>query len=260
MARLCASWPIFLGVLATGCGGAAPLLHTAHPLPEEEVTVGAGFSGSINVTPPELQPTDVREAIVEEAATAPGFAPWVGGRLGLGGDNDAGLTYTARTVRLDGRHSFVFGDEREWAVSLGLGASGILPKEQEDTAARVGGFGGDVPLLIGFNSDADIYGAYLGIRGGAEYLRGQRALAPLPTDPFPESEVVQPITGWHTQAGALLGVRIGFRYLYAALEVAGDVHWAQVELAEDLALGAVGGRASFRTFAIRPAGALIGRF
>ncbi len=239
-----------LGLFTSACGGAAPLMHTAHALPEDEVTVGAGFSGSINVSPPELGPENEAEAAVEEGSVSPGFAPWVGGRLGLGGEYDAGVLYTARTIRADLRRSFPFGEDDSLAFSMGLGASGLLPKRRDDLGVRIGGFGGDIPLLFGYRSDADVYSFYLGPRFGIEYLNGQRDLPPDPLDPTVVG--VESIQGWHAQAGGLMGLRIGFRYLYAAIEVAGDMHWSEATVGET--------DASFSVFALRPAGALIGRF
>ena len=240
----------FLGLLASACGGAAPLMHTAHAIPEDEVTVGAGFSGSINIAPPDLGPENTTESVVEEGSVSPGFAPWVGGRLGLGGDYDAGILYTARSIRADLRRSFPFGEDDSLAFSMGLGASGLLPKRRDDLGVRVGGFGGDIPLLFGYRSDADVYSFYLGPRVGIEYLNGQRDLPPDPLDPTLVG--VESIRGWHAQAGGLLGLRIGFRYLYAAIELGGAMHWAEATVGE--------ADASFSVFALRPAGALIGRF
>jgi hypothetical protein len=238
-----------------GCGGAAPLMHTAHPIADGQVTLGAGFSGSINMTPPALGDDQIDEVVLGEAATAPGFAPWVGARAGLGSDLDAGLLYTARSIRADLRHAWLSYFEPEsalhsTAVSLSLGASGLLPKRDDDLGTRVGGFGLDVPLLFGLNSDADVYNAYLGARGGFEYLNGQREL---PSDPLdPTLVAVDPITGWHTQIGGLIGLRVGFRYVFATIELSGDYHWASGTIGDT--------EASFRVFALRPAGALIGRF
>lgn len=243
-------WVALLGLGTTACGGAAPLMHTAHALTEDEMTVGAGFSGSINVSPPEQGPENVAEAAVEEASVSPGFAPWVGARLGLGGEYDAGLLYTARSVRADLRRSFPFGEEDSLAFSVGLGASGLLPKRRDDLGVRVGGFGGDIPLLFGYRSDADIYSFYLGPRVGMEYLNGQLELPSDPLDPTIGGN--DSIRGWHAQAGGLLGLRIGFRYVYAAFELAGDMHWSQATIGDV--------DASFSVFAIRPAAALLGRF
>lgn len=241
--------------LVAGCGGASPLMHTAHPLAEGHVTVGAGFSGSVNVSPPSVSEDQPREAVLGEAATAPGFAPWVGGRVGLGNDFDGGLVYTARSIRADIRHAWLSRFEPESAfhsaaLSLSLGASGLLPKRDDDLATRVGGFGLDVPLLVGLNSDADVYNVYLGARGGFEYLNGQRELPPDPLDPT--LLINEAITGYHGQVGGLIGFRVGFRYLFAAIELGADQHWATATIGDT--------DASFRVFSLRPAGALIGRF
>ncbi|MEM1035025.1 MAG: hypothetical protein AAF928_14675 [Myxococcota bacterium] len=240
-----------LGLLG-GCGGAAPLLHTAHPLPEGQYTVGAGTAASFNVGTPTVSAGGVspEDAVVEAASVAPGFAPWVGARVGLDGAFDAGLLYTARTVRADARRAFVFGEDDSFAASIGLGASGLLPNRQDDFGVRVGGFGGDLPILVGYRSTADIYAVYVGARFGAEFLNGQRELPPVDgTDEIPPNE---PIRGWHVYTGGLAGFRVGFRYLYAAFELGGDMHWAEASIAERDGV--------FSVFALRPGGALVARF
>jgi hypothetical protein len=222
-------------------------MHPAHPLGEGDVTMGAGFSGTLPVEPP-LTGGVVPERLWQESAFAPGLAPWVSGRLGIDGSFDAGLTYTGRAARVDARHAWVF--EESTALSLGLGGSGLLPKRDDDLALRVGGFGFDVPLLLGYMSDADIYAVWLGARGGAEYLTGQRELLADPLDPSaPLSEKIQ---GWHAHAGGLVGMRVGFRYVFAVLELDAAMHWAR---------GTIGANdVTAQMFTLAPAGALIVRF
>ena len=58
-----------------------------------------------------------------DALLGPGISPWVSARVGLPHANEAGLTYTGRSLRLDGRHAFSLGGA--WALSLGLGASAV---------------------------------------------------------------------------------------------------------------------------------------
>ncbi len=223
-------------------------MHPAHALPADTFTMGAGFSGTLPVSAPEVE--GAAEAVLESGAFSPGLAPWVGGRYGLGDDFDAGLTYTARTVRLDGRRAFTFGNQDEAAVSLGLAASGLLPKRDDELGSRIGGFGGDVPILIGWRSSADIYAIWAGARGGAELLRGQRELAVEPNDP--SAPLVEDIEGWHAHAGGLLGIRVGFRYIFAVFELGAAMHWAG---------GSVGPlEVTLSQFSVAPAGALVGRF
>jgi hypothetical protein len=221
-------------------------MHTAHPLKEDEVTMGAGFSATLPLPEQPVGDGQTPERLVDEAAVSPGLAPWVGARLGLDGAWDAGLTYTARSARVDVRRATVVDGT---ALSAGVGASGLLPKRREDLGLRVGGFGADVPLLVGWKSDADIYALWLGARGGAEYLVGQHT---------PEADVVgvvapdEDLEGWHLQGGGLIGFRVGFRYVYAVLEVAAAMHWAQVKIGE-LEL-------QEQQFALSPAGAIVGSF
>ncbi len=236
-----------IGALTSACGGAAPLMHPAHAMGEGDVTMGAGFSGVVPVEPAALALTDVATRSLEEGAISPGLAPWVGGRLGLDGRFDAGLTYTGRSARLDIRRAIEFGAP---ALSIGIGASGLLPKRHDELGLRVGGFGADVPLLIGYQSAADIYSAWIGARGGFELLSGQRDLEPDSQDPA--APLAEDLTGWHVQAGGLLGFRVGFRHVFAVLELGAAMHWAEGEVGTT--------ETTVQQFTLSPAGALVGRF
>ena len=124
-----------------GCGAGAPLLHPAHVLHAGDVSAGAGLSGELVVS----SGADPSGRLLQLAA-ASGVAPWVSGRVGLAGDNEAGLTYTGRNVRLDVRHAFAIGAA---ALSVGIGGSLIIAERPGvDVHGRdVGVFGGgiDVP-------------------------------------------------------------------------------------------------------------------
>ncbi|MEM9696587.1 MAG: hypothetical protein AAGA56_28860 [Myxococcota bacterium] len=241
--RLAVSLACLVG--ATGCGGAAPLFHAAHPLPKDKMTFGAGFSGSFNVDPPPVENPDGTEETLLDAATAPGLAPWVGARLGFGHGLDGGLTYTARAIRVDGRYAYEFGEDNAFAVSVGAGFSALLNR-LSGSDASFGGMGGDVPILVGYQSDADIYAFYLGGRVGAEALRGQEAL------PADEVFVVEARNGWHVQTGGLIGARVGFRHVFGVLEFAADYHWAGAEFEDD--------EVSVEIMSLRPAGGLLIKF
>src|SRR4051812_555290 len=90
--------------LVAACGGGTPLLHSAHTLPAGRVSAGAGVSGQFAFHAGSRPPPDDPEqsgfvAAVERAALAPGVAPWVGARAGLGARVEGGLAYTGRAVR-----------------------------------------------------------------------------------------------------------------------------------------------------------------
>ncbi len=240
--------PALATLALCGCGGGVPLMHSAHPTPEHEVTVGAGFSGTLVTS---SLPVSGAQADVDELRTgalSPGIAPWVGARLGFARGFDAGLLYSGRSVRVDGRKSFEL--TRSLALSLGLGAAGLLPQSRRGSDLRVGGFGGDVPLLFGWRSRADVYSAWIGARGGAELLRGVREL---PSDAAtPEIVVNEAVNGWHAWSGGVVGLRVGFRYVFAVLEVDAAMHWARGDIA--------GRPVSVSQLGVAPAGALVARF
>ncbi len=234
-----------LGLLACGCAGAAPLMHPAHVLAPNEVTVGAGFAGRVAITPKGFE--EQSEQITAESAVAPGLAPWVAGRMGLDHAFEAGLTYSGRTIRLAARRAFDLGLP---TLSLGLGASGLLPKRRDDIDIRVGGFGADIPVLIGIRSEADIYSLWLGARGGFEMLNGERALPPEELSlEVPENEAIE---GVHLYGGGLIGFRAGFRHVFAVIEVEAMMHHA------DVTIGSA--EATIEQLALSPSGALIVRF
>ncbi len=189
-------------ILLTGCGGGAPLLHPAHTLTNGDVSFAAGTSGRFTLgglrsaedrldaagaTRGGATTPDERDGFVKGAlsrfAVAPGVAPFVAARAGLGHHNEAGLTYSGRAFRIDGRHAF------EWpklALSLGLMATGALarpgkqpPLDVSDqpggdpglsnvTLASLTGYGLELPVLFGYRSDADVVKLWTGLRAGFE--------------------------------------------------------------------------------------------
>src|SRR5687767_13767804 len=113
---------------------------------------------------------------------APGVAPYLAARAGLGNHNEAGLTYTARSLRLDARHAF------EWpkvALSVGVVAIGALPRVGDRPGENAGaprsafglrsaelvsprGYGLELPVLFGYRSSADVVKLWTGLRAGFE--------------------------------------------------------------------------------------------
>jgi hypothetical protein len=191
---------VALACLATACGGGAPLLYPAHTLPRSSVSFAAGTSGHVSFGRLAAAEDDLAEAAAvgggavtsEERtafvrgalarfAVAPGVAPFVAARAGLGHHTEVGLSYLGRALRLDARRAF------EWpnlALSLGLAGSGALSRFR-DTPTRtlegpgsalrsvdvtsLRGYGLELPVLFGYRSDADVVLLWAGVRGGAEH-------------------------------------------------------------------------------------------
>jgi len=224
-------------VFLTGCGGGAPLLHPAHTLRPGYVSMGAGLSARLAVIDPgssvdtavPLDDGDAVDAALEDVAVEPGLAPWVSARVGIEGDNEAGLTYTARAVRLDGRHAFQFGP---LFLSTGIGGSAIVPRPRgedgEDLGSVTGG-GLDLPILLGVVSSSDIYALWIGPRAGFELLTGNLAIEQGSVAAASEAELAA-LDAQHFYVGGLAGLRAGFRHVHAALEVAAQYHHASGDL------------------------------
>lgn len=195
-------WLASSALLLNACAGGAPLLYPAHTLPEGEVSLAAGTSGHLTVG--ELERADSRledaagipggattepqrrqfaEGALVRLAVAPGVAPFVAARVGLGHHNEGGITYTGRSFRVDGRHAF------EWptvALSVGASAIGALLHPGDDPERQVGdmpkaggglralnltsvsGYGLELPVLFGYRSSADVVKLWTGVRAGFE--------------------------------------------------------------------------------------------
>lgn len=232
----------------TGCGGGVPLLHGAHVLRPGDTAFGAGATARVAVLDP-VEPAAPAARILEDLGFGAGVAPVVTGRVGIEGENEAGLTYAGRTLRLDGRHAFDLGND--WAMSLGVGGSALLPRRDaqgRDDAATAYGPGVDVPLLFGTHAGGGIYTIWLGPRLGYEHLRGT-VDAELLDDPGAGGRESLDLEGNHFWAGGLVGIRVGFRRVHVALEV--DAAWHH-------GTGSIGTlRGSFDQVSVAPAGALM---
>jgi hypothetical protein len=224
-----------------GCHGSGPLLHPAHVLRPGAVRLGGGLSGDMVVAGAtavasnagaSADPATAEGAArrkLSEITVSPGVAPWASARVGIEGENEAGLTYTGRAIRLDGRHAFPLG---EAALSIGLGASALLAGGPGPSAEGIDvyGAGVDVPVLLGFRSDADLYALWFGPRLGLEFLGGEVRLPG--AGAAPRAPVVD-ASGQHLQLGFVLGVRAGFRHVHVALEATATYHHAEGEIAGD---------------------------
>lgn len=270
-----------------GCGGGAPLLHPAHPLPVDTVSFGAGLSGQFAessvesaiergqaaASGPLSDPATARayaEGVLLDALISPGISPFVSARVGLPHAFEAGLTYTGRTLlRVDGRH-VLFPWGTEWALSLGLGASAIVlqpdsspsgdatsgGEQRAEHALDASGWGGDIPILVGYQPLDGFVDVWFGARAGFEHLSGDlRSNVDDPAAPRFHAE------GNRYWAGALAGFSLGVPPVWLRFELAGTYHSIHGKLTTpanqpELPFGEVdaGG------WSLTPSGALLGKF
>jgi hypothetical protein len=233
----------------TGCGGGLPLLHPAQTLGAGEARAAAGFSAEVATgslaagtagaqaeassragapagPPPATDATFARGALVA-AAVAPGLSPFVGARIGTGAHVELGLAYTGRAIRADARWSLDLVSHI--ALSIGAGATAVVGGRQDGSAlpnvdlAQVRGWGADVPLLLGYSSEADLYSLWIGARGGWEHIDSSN----VGTDPNAIGGVPPiPLSATRAWGGGLIGIAAGFRHVHVAFEL--DVCYASV--------------------------------
>jgi hypothetical protein len=228
-----------------GCAGGLPLLHPARTLRPGEIRASAGLSGNVAVgslsnavrdaendpnggtNPPGGDPIFAKGALVA-ASIAPGLAPLAGARVGVGWESEGGLAYTGRAVRADLRRSFDLSEH--WSLSIGAGGSSALYGHQEGSSLpnvslnQLHGWGADVPLLVGYESDGGLYMLWLGARGGWEHVD----ISDVTSEPKSVVLGSQPIGLSATRfwGGGLLGLAVGFRHVHVAVEL--DVSYATV--------------------------------
>lgn len=240
--------PLLLATASAGCGGGLPLLHPARTLPAGEVRAAAGLSGTVATGdlaaavqsaqneastspsvpgPPGIDTTYALGALVA-ASVGPGLAPIAGARVGVGAQFEGGLAYTGRALRADFRRSVDLTPH----VSLSIGAGGTAALYgHQDTSTlpnvdlgQLHGWGADVPFLVGYASDADLYMVWLGARGGWESIdisevRSEPKAVTLGTPPIA-------LSATRFWGGGLLGLAVGFRHVHVAMEL--DVCYASV--------------------------------
>jgi len=268
---------------STACGGGAPLLHPAHTLPAEEISAAVGTSGHFVLGDLARAKNDLADAAAEpggastrdernrfvqgalaELAMAPGVAPYVAARAGLGNHNEAGLTYTARSLRLDARHAF------EWpslAISVGLVGIGTLPrvvdrpKDDLEQAENVGlrtielestrGYGLELPVLFGYRSSADVVKLWAGLRAGFE-----RDSFYVTIVESPDHAVASDAEATRLWAGGLVGFSVGLAPIDVRVELDAAYERAQGNLT------AAGGKleAELSGWTLTPAMAISAKF
>jgi hypothetical protein len=164
--------------------------------------------------------TFARGALVA-ASIGPGLAPLVGARVGVGWHAEGGLAYTGRALRVDVRRSFDLSPH--WSVSLGVAGTGALYGHQEGSSLpnlalnQLHGWGADVPVLVGYESDGGIYTLWLGARGGWEHVD----ISDVTSEPETVVLGSAPIGLSATRfwGGGVLGLAVGFRHVHVAFEL-----------------------------------------
>lgn len=171
---------VVLACLVAGCGGGLPILEPARTLNPGEVRAMGGFSsqfalgnlaaaqrGAVNetagtTTAPAPGDQLYAQGALVAAAVSPGLAPVVGANVGIPGDFEGGIMYTGRDLHIDFRRSFSLSST--WDLSVGAGGTAILYGEGGSQASVPGvdlghlhGWGGDIPVLVGYQSDGDLY-------------------------------------------------------------------------------------------------------
>jgi hypothetical protein len=231
---------LFLGLFSAACGGGVPLMHPARTLPRGEVRGAAGISAEVPVgsiqsslqsarndaaglgsLPPNVGDVTYARGALVAASVAPGLAPFASARVGVGWTSEGGISYTGRAVRIDMRKSYDLSEAT--SVSLGAGLTVPFYGQQYGAAlpnvdlSSLHGYGGDVPLLIGWESSGGIYKVWGGFRGGFEY----DAIGNVSTEPKAIPLGVQPISlsGTRWFGAGVVGFAVGFRHLHVAFEL-----------------------------------------
>jgi hypothetical protein len=285
--------PLALGaafaLLASGCGGATPLLHPAHTLAPGQVSFGVGASGTFLAgeangsldearavtTSGDATTAAERESVTEGTITsvlaAPGVAPWIGGRVGVAERTEVGAAYTGRWARIDARHAF---ENRKYALSIGASALALLAHPSSDPAEPGGatgevagvdtsgayGFGFQVPVLVGYRSDAEVVQAWGGLVGTFERAFGPVVLS----DPSPAVDPIEPdekvnevrLEAQRFSGAVVVGLAVGIQPIWVALELTGRYFTLDGRLSDDGVIS----KGSLNGLSLEPAGALIGRF
>lgn len=223
---------------ACACAGGTPLLHPAHVLPRGDLRVMGGVTGQAIVgsladdrnaaidayaRDPSLSSSDATakyvRGVLVQAAVPPGVAPIAGARVGTGAGTEGGVAYTGRGARLDFRKAF---SNQHYALSIGAGLDAVflLPPSSgnvlEVDFQHLDAFGFDVPVVAGWRSTGGLYQAWIGVRGGYDFVSVHlRSTAPSQGG---AQESVS-LGADHGYVGGLVGAAVGFHHVHVALEL-----------------------------------------
>jgi hypothetical protein len=176
-------------------------------------------------------------------------------------DVEAGVAYTGRSARLDGRYT---SRGRHFALSGGLALEWVLAHSTEETSqgtstsptlagvdpSGVSGWALSVPLLVGYRSDAELVQLWGGIRGRYERASGAVSFAA-------EQSLTADLSAHAVSGEALIGLAVGLPPIWVAAEVSVGYLNVHGELSRS---GGAASSASVDGVTVTPAGALIARF
>lgn len=251
-------------LVLTGCGGGVPLLHPAHVLPAGRTAFAVGvsdrfllgdskhaFEDGVQPTPgpvPQNDPRSARSALVA-LAEGPAIAAFAAARVGVPGSNEAGLSYSGQALRADFRHGFEWDS---YALSAGLGLTGRFGHTSADQPANTDlsgahGLGVDLPILLGYRTDADLISVWGGVRGSFDHWSGSVTL-----DANPAFD----LDGRRLSLGPIFGMSLGLPPFWISAEI--EIDYARVTGSLDRS----GSRydAKIDGWSARPAGAFTARF
>jgi hypothetical protein len=258
-----------------------------HALPVDSVSFGAGVSSQLassaiksrinrgeSAAGQPLSNGDVArtyaDGVLLDALIAPETSPWVAARVGLPANSEAGLTYTGRAIRLDGRHVLSLGGA--WGLSAGLGASALFlsgdaasdptrppaspTNPQAEFEVEATGWGADLPILVGYQGLGGLFEVWAGGRAGHERLSGE--IRTNTADPALAPNSVHGSRWW---AGALAGFAVGVPPLWLRFELATTYHRISGELKTPANQPALDfGELDVSAWTLSPSGAIVGKF
>jgi len=256
---------LLAGCSLSACGGGVPLLHPAHVLRAGQTSFGAGMSDRFVLgaekkalddaqqrptdAPPPLNDPSYTRGVLVAVAEGPALAPWVSARVGIPGSNEGGLSCTGQALRADARHAFEW-DNSALSIGLGLTGRGFGQSALDLPGAdlnHTSGVGLDLPLLVGYHTDADLISVWAGLRGAYDHWSGKATL---------DSDAPFTLSAGRLSAGPVLGLAVGLSPLWVAAEL--EVDYSQVTGTLDRASSHYD--AQLGGWSARPAGALIAKF
>ncbi|HKO50073.1 MAG TPA: hypothetical protein VJV79_20220 [Polyangiaceae bacterium] len=245
----------------SGCAGGVPLLHPVHALAPGRTAFAVGASNrfvlgdaqhALNDTEqltPGTPPEKAARGALVRLAEGPAVAAFAAARIGIPGTNEAGLSYSGHALRGDLRHAFEWGHS---ALSAGLGLTGHfgqstahLPPGADLSGTR--GVGVDLPLLLGYRSDADLISVWGGLRGSFDRWSGTVSLDSTPAYELEASRMA---------LGPIVGLSLGLPPFWVSAEL--ELDYAHV--AGSLDRPGLRHDAQLSGWSARPAGALVAKF